>query len=107
MTETVNVLLPVLPTESVTVSLIVYWPLAEHVIEIVLELEDPLHPVGRNQVYDVYTPLPPVTCAVQVNGLPAVAVVQVSVLRSVPKTVRVSPFAPQALVNPLLLPSPV
>ena len=104
---TVKVLLPVLPTLSLTVSLIVYTPLVAQVIVMLPVLEDPVQPVGRNQVYDVYTPLPPVTCAVQVNGLPAVAVVHVSVLRSVPKTVRVSPFAPQALMNPLLLPSPV
>ncbi len=104
---TVKVLLPVLPTLSLTVSLIVYTPLVAQVIVMLAVVEDPVQPSGRNQVYDVYTPLPPVTCAVHVNGLPAVAVVHVSVLRSVPKTVRVSPFAQQVLMNPLLLPSPV
>ncbi len=74
---------------------------------IVLVVEDPLQPEGRNQVKEVYTPLPPVTCAVQVKGLPAVAVPHVSVLTSVPNTVNVSPLAPHELANPLLFPSPV
>jgi len=55
--------------------------LGEHVTEIVLVVEVPVHPVGRVQVY-VYGDVPPVVVEVHVNGTPAVPAAQLTLLVS-------------------------
>jgi len=52
---------------SLALTLMVLLPLDEHVTEIVLVVEVPVHPVGRVQV-NVYGAVPPVTVAVHVNA---------------------------------------
>ena len=61
--------LTVLP--SLAVLLIEYVPFGEHVTEMLLVVEDPVHPVGTVQV-NVYGAVPPVADAVHVNALPEV-----------------------------------
>ena len=67
--EALAVALPVL--ESLATLVIDRLPFGEHVTEIVLVVDVPVHPVGRVHVY-VYGDVPPVVVAVHVNAVPAI-----------------------------------
>jgi len=74
--------------------------LGEHVTEIVLVVEVPVHPVGRVHVY-VYGDVPPVVVAVHVNGTPAVPAAQLTPLVSgcPPTLTEVEPLCVTALLS--------